>query len=297
MKRISAALARLLGSPSGGAPVPVREAPWPILRNTLVMFFDQQRAHAIRGIVEVDVTDSLARLAAIRRELRIAVPFHAFAVHCVAQAVREHPALNTYRRGDRLITFEDVDILSPLDKRLPSGVRLPVGHITRAAQSKSLARINHELRQAIRATDLADDPAVRLRRKVASAPGWARRLIGRAIRNDPYRLKHGHGTVLVSTVQIPGFDNASFVIGGTVHTLSVAVGAITERLRLDAHGRVERRRILGLSAAVDHDVIDGMEIGLFGRRLARLLESGAGLDDAMIAEARALLRAESHGER
>ena len=100
------------------------------------MFFEQQRPHAVRGTLEVDVTETLARVRIIEKELRIAVSLHAFAVYCVARALKQHPALNTYRHGDKLITFEDVDVLSPIDKHLPRGLRLPVGHITRAAQDK-----------------------------------------------------------------------------------------------------------------------------------------------------------------
>ena len=89
----------------------VKRTPWPQLRNALIMFFEQQRPHVVRGLAEVDVTDALTRIRAIERELRIALPFHAFAVYCAAQAVKEHPALNSYRCGDSLLTFEDVDIL------------------------------------------------------------------------------------------------------------------------------------------------------------------------------------------
>ena len=114
-----------------------RETPWPILRNVLVMFFERQRPHAIRATIEVDVTDTLAQISALQRETRIALPFHVFAVYCIAQAISANPEFNTYRRRDKLITFDDVDILSPLDKRLPGGTRIPVGHIVRGASSSA----------------------------------------------------------------------------------------------------------------------------------------------------------------
>jgi len=268
---------------------PATEAPWPYLRNVLLMFFERQRPHAIRAMVEVDVTDSLARIRAIERELRIALPFHAFAVFCVSRAVDEHRTFNTYRRGDALVTFDDIDILSPLDKRLPQGVRIPVGHIVRGAQKKSLAAINWELRKAIRADDIPDDPAVKLRRKIAAAPWWARKLMGRWIVADPQRLRQGHGTVLVSTVQDRGFHRPYSIIAGTVHTLTVFAGSFVDRLALDGGGKVENRRFVCLSGAFDHDIVDGMAIAGFAKRIVQLLESAAGLDQDFIDETRRLM--------
>ncbi|HTO63588.1 MAG TPA: 2-oxo acid dehydrogenase subunit E2 [Bradyrhizobium sp.] len=266
-----------------------REAPWPILRNVLVMFFERQRPHVIRATIEVDVTETLARISALQRETRIALPFHVFAVFCFARGISANPEFNTYRRRDKLITFQDVDILSPLDKRLPGGIRIPVGYIVRGAQDKSLARINWELRQAISSDDLADDPAVRLRRRMATAPNWARRLIARWIVSDPFRLRMSHGTVLVSTVHRRGFARPTSIVGGTLHTVTGFVGAIAERFALDAKGKVSRRKILFLSAACDHDIADGVAMARFGRRLVELFEGGAGLDAEFVSETRRLI--------
>lgn len=266
-----------------------REAPWPILRNVLVMFFERQRPHAIRATIEVDVTETLARISALQRETRIALPFHVFAVYCFSRGISANPEFNTYRHRDTLVTFEDVDILSPLDKRLPGGIRIPVGHIVRGAQSKSLAKINWELRQAIRSEDLADDPAVKLRRRMATAPGWARRLIARWIVSDPFRLRMSHGTVLVSTVHSKGFARPTSIAGGTLHTFTGFVGSIAERFALDAEGKVARRKILFLSGACDHDIADGAAMARFGRHMVELFEAGAGLDADFVAETRRLM--------
>ena len=71
--------------------------------------------------------------------------------------------------------------------------------------------------------------------------------------------------------------------------MSLAIGAICERPLLNACGNVEKRKILCLSGAADHAVIDGMALARFRQRLVQLLEQGAGLDDRMIAETRRLL--------
>jgi len=57
----------------------VQEAAWPEIRNALIAFLWQVRRHVMQGSAEVDVTDSLAAIRRIEKELRIAVSFHAFA--------------------------------------------------------------------------------------------------------------------------------------------------------------------------------------------------------------------------
>ncbi len=268
----------------------VQEACWPEIRNALIAFFWQSRPHVIHGTTEVDVTDSLAAIRRIEKDLRIAISFHAFVVYCAVQAAMQHPVMHTYRHGKKLLTFEDIDILSPIDKRLPAGVRIPVGHIIRAAQNKTLAQINWEIRQAVRASDLAEDPAVQARRRLARYPGWIRRIVAWRIKRDPYWLKRISGTLLVTNVQSHGAGNPSFAIAGTVHTTSIAIGNITNRLQLDAEGKVVQRKMLCLAGSADHDIVDGMGIARFAHLLTRLLETGAGLDEGFVRETRKLMK-------
>lgn len=278
-------------------PPVVRETAWPEVRNALLAFFWQSRPHVMNGTTEVDVTESLAAIRRIEKELRIAVSFHAFAVYCVVQAAMQCPLMHTYRYGKKLITFEDIDLLSPIDKRLAGGVRIPVGHIIRAAQNKTLAEINWEIRRAVRAPDLAEDAAVQARRKLAHSPYFLRRVWAWQCKRNPYWLKRTSGTMLVTNVQSKTAVNPMFAVAGTVHTTSVAIGNITPRLQLNSAGKVVSRKMLCLSGAADHDIVDGMGIARFSHLLARLLEAGAGLDEIFVQQTRSLMNKESHEQR
>ena len=115
------------------------EKPWPVIRNALVSLLDQSRPHAIYGLGEADITEALADHPPHREGAagRGVVP----RLHPVLHDARDRRAsggtdLSTPEETD---TFEDIDVLTPLDKRLPSGVRIPVGHIVRSARTKSLA--------------------------------------------------------------------------------------------------------------------------------------------------------------
>jgi pyruvate/2-oxoglutarate dehydrogenase complex dihydrolipoamide acyltransferase (E2) component len=265
------------------------EKPWPVIRNALVTLLDQSRPHAIYGLGEADVTEALAAIRRIEKQLRVAVSFHAFILHCMTRAIREHPLAQTYRRGKKLITFEDIDVLTPLDKRLPSGVRIPVGHIVRAAQTKSLAAINWELRQAVKAADLDHDPAVQMRRRFAKFPAPVRRWLAWRTMRDPFLLKRIHGSTGITSIQSHGFSNPLYTLPPAIHTLSFSVGNLCERLALADDGSVVKRKVLCLTGAADHDVMDGMQLTRFSYRFVKLLESADGLDETFVEETRRLM--------
>jgi pyruvate/2-oxoglutarate dehydrogenase complex dihydrolipoamide acyltransferase (E2) component len=207
----------------------------------------------------------------------------------------QHPTVVTYRRGNKLITFEDIDVLTPIEKKLANGVRIPVAYVVRGAQQKTLAQINWELRSAIRADDLAGEEAIKLRRKFAHMPAFVRNLVSWRTKTDPFLLKKLHGTVLLTNVQTHGFPNAAAVWGPTVHTLSMGAGTITDRVKLNERGEPVNRKVLMLSGSADHDIIDGMMATRFVQQMTQLVESAAGLDDEFLAETRNLLASEAGG--
>jgi pyruvate/2-oxoglutarate dehydrogenase complex dihydrolipoamide acyltransferase (E2) component len=265
------------------------EAPWPPLRNAIVSVLRQHRPHTVYGFGEVDVTDSLAALRRHQRAVGIAVSFHAFILYCIARAADEHPAVHTFRFHRKLITFKDIDIGTLIEKRVRGQGRLPVQHIVRAANRKSLAAINWEIRTASR-SDPTKDPNVRLRRRVAGLPGIVRRIVSWRIGRSPFLLKKFHGTMGLTNLQHPGIQRPFFGLPPNIFTLTMAVGSITDRFLPDDLGRPRLRRMLCLSGGADHAVIDGMSLSRFSERLIQLIESAAGLDDSFIAESRRLRR-------
>jgi pyruvate/2-oxoglutarate dehydrogenase complex dihydrolipoamide acyltransferase (E2) component len=261
--------------------------PWPKLRDALVTFLEAHRPHTYYGFTEADVTEALQAIERLRRESRAAVSFHAYVLHCLAQASLAHPAVLSYRRGRRILTFEDVDIGTTIERRLPDGSRIPVAYILRAAEGKSLARINWELREAAR-RDPAEDETIRLRRRILGLPGFVRRLVRRRMSRDPLLLRRFFGTIGCTNLQIVGSERAGFALPPNVHTATVAVGWITDRLVPGADGTPQKRRMLCLACGIDHAVADGIPISRWAQSFHERLESAAGLDDSFVAETRAL---------
>lgn len=86
------------------------------------------------------------------------------------------------------------------------------------------------------------------------------------------RVRSGTGTVAVSSVGMM-VGGSGFALGVmTMTSLQVMVGGATERPWV-VGGEVQVRRILDLTAQVDHRVVDGAPAARFGATLRRLLEN------------------------
>lgn len=256
--------------------------PWPIVRNAVMGTLNLHRPYTVYGFGEVDVTEAMALIARYRRELRIAVSFHAFVAYCLAQAAQKHPIMHTFRHKQSLIRFDDIDISTAIDRRMPNGMQMAVGYTFRAAQDKSLAMLNWELRRATNA-DLALHDLVKLRRRIARLPGFVRDLIAWRIRRDPRLLKRFHGTIGLTNLQSPGVSNAFWALPPNIFTYTLAIGSVVER---------GDRKMLCLSAGADHAIVDGLPLSRFAATLSGLLQTAAGLNDDFIAETRRLIAAD-----
>lgn len=264
------------------------QTPWPVLRNLTTTVLDLQRPHRCQGFGTANVTRTLERLRACQQATRRAVSLHAFLMHCVAKAAAEHPAVLTYRHGRRLITFDTVDVGTALRKRMPDGSWIPVIWVLREAERKSLATIQQEFRAAVR-SDFADDAVVRQRRRLAAWPGWLRKVILRRALINPFRLRELYGNLQLTSLQLPvPFPFAGFP--PQFGTLTLAAGTVAPGFLPDAHGNPVAARLMHVSGSIDHDVLDGMPVVAFARRLYELIETAHGLDQTYIAETLSLTK-------
>lgn len=269
-------------------------AAWPVARNVIVDVLDHQRPHSAHGFGEVRFSRALAAIEHCRRRSRTAVSVHAFLLACLARAAAEHPAIVTYRHRRKLVRFADVDVATMLEKRLPDGTRIAVAYTFRAADRRSLAEINWEMRAASRRS-LNEDPSVRYRRRIAGLPGFVRRLVFRRIMTNPFRLRQVYGTLAMSTIRTPEVMQPVFTVPPNMCTASITIGSVTQRFLPDTHGQPVLEKVLCVGGSVDHDIVDGMVMMRFCRRFAELVESAAGLDDTFIAQT-AALRAGVHDQ-
>jgi len=266
------------------------ETKWPLLRNAIVSLMENARPNVIGASLEIDVTDALTAIRRLQKDLKLALSLHAFLVFCLSRACQKVPEARTYRWGrSKLLIFEDVNVATPIEKRLSGGLRIPVTYIVRNAQVKSLAEITLELRKATKSVDLDGDRTVQLRRRFSSLPSLVRKWLARRIARSPLLLDRFYGNTAITSVRRVGNTFPLFPRIATLHTLSVAIGSQCERLRMLEGGQVERRQVLCVTFAADHDVLDGMPCAQFCNVLEGLVSSASGLDDDFAREFRSLL--------
>ena len=94
------------------------------------------------------------------------------------------------------------------------------------------------------------------------------------------------GTVIVTSVPLTSKSGGGgWGIPITIHPLAVALGAIGRRPSLaEGHGEPsgapipsDSREMLSLTVLFDHEVVDGVPVALFLRRLMELMEGAFGL--------------------
>jgi len=257
--------------------------PFPPLRHLLVDMLDNSRPHVNYGIGTVDITAAEARRHTLQRETRRALSFHAWTMHCLARAAMEHPTLLTYRHRKDLVTFKTVDLCTVIERRLPNGVRIPVGWTLRGAESLSLFDTNEALRQAMKGTG-DDDATTRQRRKLLRLPGFIRRWVMRRIFNNPHLLRRYYGNLGLTNLQFPGMNSSFTPLPPSVCTLTIGIGTIARDVVVDAQGAPRERATLHMALAIDHAVVDGIPAAAFLHRFHELLSAATGLDDSYLAD-------------
>jgi pyruvate/2-oxoglutarate dehydrogenase complex dihydrolipoamide acyltransferase (E2) component len=262
-----------------------QEIAWPRIRELVTdALTAAHRAHLAHALAEVDVSRAVAAIDTYKARLPGGVSFNAFIIYCLGRAIAEHPQLHAYRKGrKKLVIFDDVDVSTLLEKRKPDGSMVPVPYIVRRANGKSLAEINHELRQAVQ-RDMYNDAGVRMRRRLMRLPRSARALLWWWTMRDPERRRQQWGTVGVSNVGPFMLHRPFWGMADSWSTCTVTIGGRYERVCW-IDGRPQPRMTQSVTVTVDHDVVDGAPAARFGQTMTRLVEEAAGLDDDFAAEA------------
>jgi pyruvate/2-oxoglutarate dehydrogenase complex dihydrolipoamide acyltransferase (E2) component len=254
--------------------------PFPTARRFLVDTCELgSQKHLIHGLLEIDVTDTRRRLRQCRDKDRETPSFTGFVINCVARAVDENKIMHAYRGSrDRLILFDDVDVTTIVEVEA-GGHKVPLGHIIRAANKRTLWQIHDEIRSVQSAGGSKADSSLAgwRQRLMLSLPAFLRRAFYRADIKRPQGMKKRAGTVLVTAVGMFG-QGTGWGIPLSLHTLTVTLGGIVERPGVVA-GEIKIREYLSVTVSFDHDIIDGAPAARFAQRLQTLVESGYGLDE------------------
>jgi hypothetical protein len=229
-----------------------------------------QRRHAMYALLEMDVTRVRSTIRARRIRTGNPLGFNAYLVACFARAIAADPRIGALRHGRRrLLVPPTVDVAFPVEHEV-EGWDIPVPHIIRAADRRSLESID----RAVAAGASSTPPYARGRRLLPLwllVPAWLRRALTARYLANAHRRRRLTGTALVTAVGLPSRGRAWGLPGGTHYPVSLVVGG----LRKGDDGR----ETVALTLAFDHDTVDGAPAARFVRRFARLVEQGALLEE------------------
>ena len=237
-----------------------------------------RKKHIIHALVECDVTRARAVLREHKSRSGESPSFTAFMAACVGRAVAENRLCHAYRKGRRLLLFDDVDIGTLVEHDV-EGEKLATLHVIRGADKKNFRAIHDEIRTAQSVPAEAAPGAGRWKAFVR-LPAFLRRWFYWWLDRNPETRKRLAGTVVLTAVGMAG-SGAGWGMPISSCTLTVTLGGIAIRPGF-VDGRVEPREHLCVTLSFDHDVVDGVPAARFAARLRQIAEEAAVLEGALM---------------
>jgi pyruvate/2-oxoglutarate dehydrogenase complex dihydrolipoamide acyltransferase (E2) component len=230
------------------------------------------RKSTIHSLCETDVTVPRRMMREHQERTGEKLSFTAYIVHCLAQVIKEHPHLNAFRKGNRLITLDDVTV-SVLVEREISGERVPEPLAIAAAQSLTYRQINDLIRSARARNDSALGGFTGMT-WIRHIPGFLLKgFVRLADRN--ISLAKRYGKVAVTSVGMFSREPVWFIPHGS-GTVLITVGSMEKRMVFNGANH-EEREFLCLTGSFDHAIVDGAPAARFMNQFLETLKSGMGL--------------------
>jgi hypothetical protein len=234
-----------------------------------------RRRHMVHGLIEVDVTEAREQIRDREARTGEKLSFTAFIIHCLSKAIVAHPHLHAYRDWrNRLVIYEDVNITSMFEVQFDSG-KIPMPHIFRATNRRTLRQIHDELRGVQR--DPHASAESKFMRWFLYLPSFLRRMFYGAVMRLPQRFRDLYSPVMVTAVGMFG-RGSGWAITMPNFTLNIAVGGISKKPGV-LRDKIAIREYVDITVSIDHDVVDGAPAARFVQSFRALLESASGLSE------------------
>ncbi|MHA1613076.1 MAG: 2-oxo acid dehydrogenase subunit E2 [Promethearchaeota archaeon] len=222
-----------------------------------------KKKNLIWSFTECDITEARQKIKEHYEKTGEKISFTAFIITVFARVVANHKnPMNALRKGTKeLFIFDDVDVMTNIERVLPDGTKKPVSYTIRKAHTKTLKEISAELKEAkktkkVQATSGQKKSLFKkLAKNIHKYPKFIRSIMIRRTFNNPTFKKNALGTVAVTAVGMFG-SGMGKMIHITPHTLSLGVGGL-DNMPWNHNGEVVNREVIGLTIAMDHAIIDG----------------------------------------
>ncbi len=103
--------------------------------------------NVIHSFADIDITEPRRLINENLEKTVEKLSFTAYIVTCLAQTIKEHPQLNSFIKGRKLITLNDI-IVSVLIERDIAGEKVPEPIGIKETQHKTVYQIHNEIKEA-----------------------------------------------------------------------------------------------------------------------------------------------------
>ncbi|WP_371806038.1 2-oxo acid dehydrogenase subunit E2 [Candidatus Lokiarchaeum ossiferum] len=236
-----------------------------------------KQKNLIWSTTECDITEARQKIKAYKDRTGESISFTAFLITVFARVVANHKnPMNAIRKKKKeLYIFEDVDVLTNIERKLPDGTKKPVNYTIRKAQTKTLKEISAELREAQKSKEISATSGKqsslmkKISKNIHKFPKFIRKIILNFLFSSPTFKKNSMGTVGVTAVGMFG-SGLGHMIHLTPHTISLGVGGM-DVLPFNVNGEIVNRDLIALTIAMDHAIIDGAPAARFFHDLRQMI--------------------------
>lgn len=239
--------------------------------------------HTAYAVLELDITGIRNNLRLASRKSKKPTSLTGYLIYSFAQAINEDKMIQAYRKGNKLIIFDDVDVSTMVERNV-NDVFVPVSYVLRKANNKSVFEICEEIKTAKTntTTDLIDSDTMSHKKRligIVKRVGFLRRWFLKRIFKDPFLKKEFNGTVGFSSMGMFTYNTAGWVVPITPQVLTAMVGGIRE-VPAVVHGQIVIQEVVDITIAMDHDILDGAQTARFIERFRKLLLKGIEIDES-----------------
>jgi pyruvate/2-oxoglutarate dehydrogenase complex dihydrolipoamide acyltransferase (E2) component len=225
--------------------------------------------NTIHSFTEVDITEPRRLIKEHFERNGENLSLTAYIVACLAQVIKQHPQLNSFIKGQKLIILEDVTI-SVLIEREMAGEKVPEPLAIKGAQEKSFHQIHNEIREA---KEQQNDMLGSLSGTtwLRFIPNFLLKTFIRVADKNLYMAKV-YGKVAVTAVGMFCKEAVWFIPHGSA-TVLLTVGSISQKV-IEIDGHFVSREHLCLTTSFDHNIVDGAPASRFMNQLIETIKSG-----------------------
>jgi len=225
--------------------------------------------NSINSFTEVDITEPRHLIKEHFERTGEKLSLTAYIVTCLAQVIKQHPQLNSFIKGQRLIILDDVTV-SVLIEREMGDEKVPEPLAIKGAHEKSFRQIHDEIRSAKKhhsdkLGSLSGSAWIRL------IPNFLLKTFIR-IADKNIHMAKTYGKVAVTAVGMFSKEAVWFIPHGSA-TVLITVGSISRKV-IELEGHFVSREHLCLTVSFDHNIVDGAPASRFMNQLIETIKSG-----------------------